>query len=138
MPGVTEMLKSIKYMDIRTGVISNIGFSGAALKRRIDRLLPDNQFEFIIASSEYMFCKPSHYLFELALVKAGVSARETWFCGDNPRADIEGAAAVGIHPIWYECLTVENPWCEKGAKAPECAHAHIHDWREFIDMLSAM
>lgn len=138
MPGADVMLKSLKDMGIRTGVISNIGFTGAALKRRINRLLPDNQFEFIIASSEYIFCKPSHYLFELALTKAGVSASDTWFCGDNPRADIEGAAAVGIYPIWYECLSVENPWCDKDAEAPECAHTHIHDWRELIDKLNAM
>lgn len=138
MPDALEMLISLKEENIRSAVISNIVFSGAALKRRIDAFLPGNQFEFIIASSEYLFRKPSPYLFELALRKARVSADETWFCGDNPRADVEGASSVGIYPIWYKCLTIDNPWADKHAPPPSCAHTLIHEWHELIDMLKAL
>jgi putative hydrolase of the HAD superfamily len=34
-----------------------MGWSGKALEARIDRLLPENRFEFVIASSEYMIRK---------------------------------------------------------------------------------
>ena len=67
MPNADKMLKYINNSGIRSGVISNISFSGEALSERITRLLPENKFEFIIASSEYMFRKPNPMLFELAL-----------------------------------------------------------------------
>jgi len=76
LPNVEVMLNYISAKGIRSGVISNIGWSGTALAERINTLLPNNQFEFIIASSEYVFRKPSPYLFDLALKKAGLDAGE--------------------------------------------------------------
>ncbi|MDR1687782.1 MAG: HAD family hydrolase [Clostridiales bacterium] len=139
MPNAGKMLDYINANGIRSGVISNIGFSGAALTERINRLLPRNKFEFIIASSEYMFRKPSVLLFELALKKAGLNAADVWFCGDSVKADVEGASCAGIFPVWYDNETVENPRREqnKGIK-PQCEHLHIHDWAEMIDVLSAL
>ena len=133
MPGAEKMLDYIKAKGIRSGVISNISFSGQALTERINRLLPNNQFEFIIASSEYLFRKPAPILFELALKKAGLQSGEVWFCGDNITADIEGSANAGLFPVWYEELSVENPWIDKNiGKTPRCAHLHIHSWDELI------
>jgi len=52
------------------------------------------------------------------LKKAGLNAGDAWFCGDNIKADVEGSAAVGIFPVWYEGETQEIP--ETGAgEAPE-------------------
>lgn len=137
MPNADIMLDYINSNGIRSGVISNIGFSGIALTERINRLLPENQFEFVIASSEYMFRKPNALLFELALKKAGLNANDVWFCGDNIEADVEGASAVGIFPIWYEDKTIENPWYSRNkGRYPKCDHLHIHDWLELIDVLA--
>jgi len=139
MPNADKMIKYINTCGIRSGVISNMGFSGAALTERINRLLPLNKFEFIIASSEYMFRKPNPMLFELALKKCGLNAGDVWFCGDNIKADVEGSAAVGIFPVLYEDETMENPWLEhsKGT-VPICSHLHIHNWLELIDVLEGI
>lgn len=96
MPHAEELLRYLYQRGIRTGVISNIGFSGDVLKMRLNRLLPDNHLEFVIASSEYMIRKPNPLLFELALRKAHLSAGDVWFCGDSPSADVAGAFAAGI------------------------------------------
>ena len=101
MPNADKIIDFIKENGIRSGVISNIGFSGIALTDRINRLLPHNKFVFIIASSEYMFRKPNPMIFELALKKAGLVCADVWFCGDNIKADVEGSAAVGLFPVWY-------------------------------------
>ena len=74
MPYVLEMLDYLNENGIRTAVISNLAFSGAALAERIDRLLPNNQFEFVLASSEYVFKKPHPLMFKVALNKAGLAA----------------------------------------------------------------
>jgi putative hydrolase of the HAD superfamily len=136
MPNVEKVISYINTNGIRSGVISNIGWSGTALSERINRLLPLHKFEFIIASSEYMFRKPSAMLFELALRKAGLDASDVWFCGDNIEADVEGSAAVGIYPVWYEDETVGNPFVaqQKGV-TPTCEHLHIHDWLELVTLL---
>ena len=139
MPNADKIVDYINNNDIRSGVISNIGWSGSALTERINRLLPRNKFEFVIASSEYMFRKPNPMLFELALKKAGLSSDDVWFCGDNIKADVEGSAAVGVFPVWYEEGTVENPWrAQNKGEYPKCDHLHIHNWVELIDVLEEL
>lgn len=139
MPDIEKVLEYINKNGIRSGVISNICFSGAALAERINRLLQQNNFEFIIASSEYIYRKPNPLLFELALKKAGLMAEEVWFCGDNAVADVGGASSVGIFPVWYEDKTVGNPWKDRdGAACPKCQHLHINSWLELIDALESI
>ena len=136
MPNADKMIGYINANGIRSGVISNIIWSGAALTDRINRLIPCNEFEFVIASSDYMFRKPEPMLFELAIRKAGLTADKVWFCGDNIKADIEGASAVGIFPVWYENLIMEDPWrADNNGAVPGCDHLHIHDWNELIEIL---
>jgi len=139
MPDADKMIDYINEKGIRSGVISNIGWTGEALNERIDRLLPRNKFEFVIASSDYMFRKPSSMLFDLALRKADLNATDVWYCGDKVRYDVEGSAAVGIFPVWYEELTIENPWRDDGNDlAPQCEHLHIHDWLDMIEILEGL
>lgn len=135
MPDADKMLAYINAKGIRSGVISNIGWSGNALKGRLDRLLPHNRFEFVIASSEYGFRKPSPYLFELALRKADLSPHEVWFCGDNPQADVEGAAQVGIFPVWYDNDTARDDKGRSNEAPPECEHLYIKEWSELMAIL---
>jgi len=139
MPNADKIIDFINAEDFRSGVISNLGFSENALCERLDRLLPNNCFEFVIASSEYGFRKPSPYLFELALRKAGLAADEVWFCGDNIIADVEGSAKVGIFPVWYEDLIYKNPWREENdGLRPDCKYLHINDWTELIKVLEGL
>jgi len=123
---IEELLEYLAGQGIRTGVVSNISEAGDALAARIAQHLPDNAFEFVIASSEYGVRKPDPLIFQLALAKADLPPEDVWFCGDNHRCDVEGAFAAGMQPIWY-CDTLEEP--------PACPHLHIRDWREFIEIL---
>lgn len=82
-------------------MVSNLGFCGKALKDRIDGMVPGHRFEFILASSEYLFRKPNKRIFELALEKAKLSPEEVWYIGDDYECDILGARSTGIYPVWY-------------------------------------
>ena len=135
MPNAAKMLDYLDQNGIRSGVISNIMFSGSALKRRIDNLLPNNRFEFILASSEYLVRKPHPLIFELALRKAKLDASKVWHCGDRPEFDAKGAHGVGIFPVWYHCLSVPDVFYVKPPQTPCCAHLYINDWLELIDIL---
>ncbi|HKM01504.1 MAG TPA: HAD hydrolase-like protein [Sedimentibacter sp.] len=57
--GIVEFLQYLKKQNIRTGVISNISYYGKVVEERINGLIQDNKFEFIIATSDYMFSKPN-------------------------------------------------------------------------------
>ena len=135
MPNADKMLEYINGNGIRSAVISNLLWSGDALTVRLNRLLPRNQFEFVMTSSDYLMRKPNRILFDIALQKAGLSANEVWYCGDNPRADIEGASQVGIYPIWYDNDTEKDYKDYPKERIPQCEHLRIHEWDEMIDLL---
>lgn len=141
MPGVEEMLDYLNDVGIRTAVISNIGWSGNALTNRINRLLPNNRFEFIMASSEYVIRKPHRMLFETALRKANLPANAVWYCGDNIRADIKGAHEAGIFPVLYEGSTPDgvNPFTQQNEEETiDFDYLHIRDWNEMTTVLSTV
>ena len=136
MPGVQEMLAELRTRGIRTGVISNLSWSGEALADRLRSLLPEHDFEFVISSSDVAVRKPNPLIFQAALAKAGLSPDDVWFCGDQIDADVFGAQAAGIFPVWYEDLTIPNAFAKKNAGlAITGDHLHIHHWRELIAAL---
>lgn len=139
MPHVEEMLEDLHRRGIRTAVISNLAWSTKALTERINRLLPNNHFEFIIASSEYGIRKPSTALFELALHKAGLTADSVWHCGDSVHSDVFGAYGAGIFPVLYENETIDSPWKEQNRTFDAgIEYLHIHDWTELSNILDTV
>lgn len=127
---IEEFLKFLDSMNIRTAVISNITFSGDSLKERINSYIPSNKFEFIIASSEYVFKKPHKRIFELALRKAKLNPKDIWYCGDNAVNDVDGASFCGISPVWYKGAL--ESW---NKNIPESNCLEINDWTELIEIL---
>ncbi len=128
MPYANEMLAELNARGIRTGVISNISFGGSTLRARLDRLLPENRFEFVLATSDYVFRKPEPLIFQLALKKAGLDASEVWFCGDHTEKDVAGAAAAGLFPVWYHS-DIECFYKDRSSAPPDCPHLYLRDWR---------
>lgn len=126
--GIADFLQFLKEQGIRFGVISNISFSEAALRRRLKNTLPEIEFEMVIASSEYMFRKPNKEIFELALLKADLKPDEVWYIGDEYQSDCVGATNAGIFPIWYlGALDFEQDLKQDVLK--------IHHWNELKEMM---
>ena len=135
MPNTEKMLDYLKTWGIRSGVISNMSFGSHNMTERINDLLPNNEFEFVITSSEYVYRKPTRIIFDLALRKADLSSDEVWYCGDNTRCDVYGAAGAGIFPVWYHS-DIECSYRDKNLDIPpECGHLYIRDWLELIEVL---
>ncbi|QUI24194.1 HAD family hydrolase [Vallitalea pronyensis] len=124
-------LQLLSRKGIRTGVISNMSFSGSMLTERINRYMPSHAFEFIISSSEYVFRKPHKRIFELALRKAKLEPHHVWYCGDHAICDIDGAANCGIFPIWYK-----GAFEEKNTHVPTISdYLEVNDWHELITLI---
>lgn len=135
MPKVDKMISFINSMGIRSGVVSNIGFSANALIERINSTLPENKFEFIIASSEYVYRKPHKRIFDLAISKADLAPDKIWFCGDHTVCDITGAHNAGMFPVRYDNKSKENLWAGPDDLKLDFDHLYITDWDEFIEIL---
>ena len=129
--GIEAFLAFLKEQGIRTGVISNISYCPEVVSERINRLLPDNAFEFILATSEYLFRKPNRRIFELALGKAEVSPEDAWYIGDHYRCDVVGARNAGMMPVWYTGAVEEKP-----EEQPDVLN--ISDWRQLEELLRSL
>ena len=131
---VSEYIAECRELGIRTGVISNLSFSGATLIRRINECLPFHSFEFIVASSECVFRKPSEHIFRRALGLAGLEPSDCWFAGDDVECDVEGAARSGLYPIWFKCplKCTYKPECPH---PPRCEHLKVSSWAELGELL---
>ncbi|MDO7845986.1 HAD family hydrolase [Hymenobacter sp. M29] len=63
----------------------------------------------LITSEEVGLPKPDPRIFEVALQRLGARPEETVLVGDNWRADVLGALAVGIRPVWVNRLGAARP-----------------------------
>ena len=102
-PNVKETLDELNHMGIGTAVISNLDFSGDLLRNTLNELFPNNQFRFVIASSDYGIRKPKPYIFEAGIVKSGLNREDIWYVGDKISVDIEGSRKAGMVPVLYKC-----------------------------------
>lgn len=135
MPYADIMLDYLNEKGIRTAVISNNCFSGVALKEQLDRLLPRNRFEFVLASSDCLFRKPHRLMFETALRKSGLTADKVWYCGDSMEADVYGANSAGMFPVLYEGRTIDELQFQSEQNngcIPNFEYLYIQDWRELV------
>lgn len=126
--GVEDFLTFLKEQGIRTAVLSNITYSGEALETRLQEVLPGHEFEFILATSEYMYRKPHRRIFEFALQKAGLKPEEVWYIGDNYECDVVGAKNAGLFPVWYLGAT-------KKAQEPKEGILTVKSWEEVKALL---
>lgn len=98
-----EALDELNRMGIKTAVISNLDFNGDLLRGTLNELFPNNQFQFVIASSDYGIRKPNHYIFDAGIAKSGFDAKDIWYVGDKIPVDVEGSRGVGMIPVLFKC-----------------------------------
>jgi len=101
------LLASLKESGNSTlSLLSNTGFiRGAILRKVLAALELDQYFDFQLYSDEERLSKPNLEFFQLMLNKIDrkkhteLKLHEIVHIGDNPVADISGAAGLGIHSV---------------------------------------
>lgn len=93
---VLGALADLKWRGIVLGMITNNPGDVNALCRELG-LFP--AMDFAVSSEEVGAGKPDPAIFLEALRRAGTEARETLHVGDQYETDVQGARAVGIHPV---------------------------------------
>lgn len=99
-PDAIETLVTLKSLGLRTGLVSNAGFTTAPSLRWLlehHGLLP--HLDALVFSDELLAAKPNPIVFEQALSAVGAGAAACAFVGDSPHNDIAGADAVGLFTV---------------------------------------
>ncbi|MCV6628804.1 MAG: YjjG family noncanonical pyrimidine nucleotidase [Flavobacteriaceae bacterium] len=97
-PGTIEVLKNLQN-NYKLHIITN-GFEEIQ-ETKLKRSGIHSYFDCIINSEMAGVKKPNPIIFELALDKAGVLAKNALMVGDNLEADIGGALGVGMQVIHF-------------------------------------
>ena len=98
-PGLQELITTLHGRGIRIGIGSDM--TAYIQFKKLEKLGVLDQLSFIVTSEEAGAEKPSPEFFRLCVEKAGCRAEECAFIGDSLKKDVEGAAANGLHGIWY-------------------------------------
>ncbi len=126
--GIADTLRTLRARGIRLGVISNTALSGNVMGRWLNEALPDNGFEFVLTSCDYLYRKPHGALFRVAEKISGLTPAQCWYCGDTFGADIRGAAGAGWYPVWYNNANHAPP-----EDAADYRYLEISRWSELLD-----
>ena len=112
-PDTLETLRKIKELEIKIGIVSNVG-GKLALSRR--PTLEENgilqYFDTIILSGEVGVLKPEKEIFDIALREIGIkNPAKVMHVGDSPIEDVLGARNAGLIPVFFdpmELFSTEN------------------------------
>jgi putative hydrolase of the HAD superfamily len=83
----------------KLGLVSNFTYA-PVVHESLKKLGINKYFNTIVVSEEVGWRKPHKRIFEAALERLGVKAKEAVYVGDNPMEDIQGASAAGIKTIF--------------------------------------
>lgn len=111
-PGTEACLSFLKEADYLVGVGTNMTADYQYVK--LERLGLLRYVDFMVTSEEAGADKPDAKLFRLCVEKAGCSAGECVFVGDNLVHDVLGAKQAGLCPVWL----CPDPG-QAGAPAPQ-------------------
>jgi putative hydrolase of the HAD superfamily len=104
--GALELLRAV-HARAATGVVTNNVASEQRQKIAACGFGP--LLDTVVISEEAGVTKPDPRIFEIALGRLGRSAAEAVMLGDAWNADIEGARAAGIRPIWFNRFGAASP-----------------------------
>lgn len=108
-PSLPEILGRFAEEGIKLGVISNTFIPGAVLDRHLQQ---EGLLAFLptrVYSCDVRYRKPQPEIFRHALKRLGLTAAETMFVGDSPRADIYGARKLGMVAVLKDPAGTQKP-----------------------------
>jgi HAD superfamily hydrolase (TIGR01549 family) len=98
-PEVLDVLAAVRACGVRLGVLSN---APSNLPAFLSRLGIAPLLDFRVVSAAEGIKKPDRRIFEIALSRAGVAAREALHVGDMYLEDVVGGRAAGLKTLLIE------------------------------------
>ncbi|GAA4047796.1 hypothetical protein GCM10022409_37660 [Hymenobacter glaciei] len=104
--GALPLLQAL-HPHYRIGIVTNN--RTAEQEEKLAFLGMTDLVDALITSEDVGVPKPDPRIFEAAMQRLGVRPEETVLVGDNWRADVLGALAAGIRPVWVNRLGAVQP-----------------------------
>lgn len=98
VPGALELLQAVRAGGHAIVIVTNNGVAEQQLK--LERCGFDALIDAMVTSEEAGISKPSREIFDQALARVSARASEAVMLGDAWVADVEGARAAGVIPVW--------------------------------------
>jgi len=98
-PHVVETLQTLRGRSLRLGLVSNAAYRPRLMTQQLRALGLLPYFDGVTFSSEVGVRKPHPEIFNDALRKVGVGARQALFVGDRVREDVLGPQRLGMRAI---------------------------------------
>lgn len=92
--GVRDLLRSIRARNWRIGIVTNGGVPAQSAKIANSGLA--DLIDASVISAAFGMKKPAPEIFNHIAEQLQVNPAQSWFVGDDPRADIWGAGQVGF------------------------------------------
>jgi putative hydrolase of the HAD superfamily len=120
---------------VRLGLCSNFSYSKMALEL-LDESGIYPHLESVIISDAVGIRKPRREIFEAVLAELDVAPAETLHVGDSLRADVGGAAPLGIRTVWITRQISDVDAALTGHEGPAPDHV-IADLAEIEGLLDS-
>ncbi|MBR2216578.1 MAG: HAD family hydrolase [Selenomonadaceae bacterium] len=98
-PGALDFIKQAKEKGCRIGICTDM--TAHIQYRKLAKLGLSPYVDAIVTSEEMGVEKPHAAMFHGSLDKLKTKSHETLYIGDSYERDIQGAAGVGITPVWF-------------------------------------
>ncbi|MDQ6748230.1 MAG: HAD-IA family hydrolase [Candidatus Dormibacteraeota bacterium] len=124
-PDALPALQELRRLGIRMAIVSNFVDTLPAL---CDRHGLTEYFDVIVASVDAGAMKPDPRIWDVALRRLGVDAADAWHIGDNYWADVLGARAAGLCPVFLD----------RDGAVPRADCARVCNLDELVEMVRAV
>lgn len=104
--GALALLQALKPV-YKIGIVTNNRL--AEQQEKLRHLGMSALVDELITSEEVGVLKPDARIYQVALARLGASPAQTVMVGDNWQADVVGALAVGIRPVWLNRTGAVRP-----------------------------
>lgn len=106
LAGARALLQALKPA-YKIGIVTNN--RTAEQQEKLRQLDLSHLVDVLLTSEDVGVLKPDPAIYAQALRRLGATPAETVMVGDNWLADVEGALAAGIRPVWLNRLGVARP-----------------------------
>ncbi len=125
------MLKKLREMGIKTGIITNGRHE--IQSEKIKMLELNGLFDDIMISGDYDFRKPDERIFKTSAEHLGVDVSEMFYVGDHPLADVNGSRNAGCVPVWVKTT---GTWIFPEIEKPELQVETVAEIPDLIERLN--
>jgi len=139
IPGTLETLDQLKGR-YRLGLLSNFTHAPAA-RAIMARVGLSGCFEVLLISGELGYRKPHPKTFSALTASLRTAPEATLYIGDDPKADVDGAMASGLLPVWTTYVRDRNIPQAPGLASilqeeSNCDCPRISNWPELFSLLT--